>query len=393
INPHAEINPEKAYRLQVWDYDLPLRNCDYRQYLQKAVAGFQQKYPNIQVELRFLDLVNGPAEMEQALERGDPPDLYCSAFTIPRFNLKYQIPVGPYFEQVKLDSQYSMSIQRLVQVDGVLCCFPRWLRMKIWVGNRPLLTAAGLDADQINKNGWTWSQLFAIKDKLPAGTFSITGNFIPLGVMRQILPNNCYVEQTGQSGWNWLQQLKETQRLPDDFNSNMFERFITGKVMLLAGVTPRAAQVVGERLIQKGAGWEPVVLPAPELSKARMVHAVEPGVICVFRNPRRRGGSDHLTAAVKLGEFLSRYQDTTPWEEMMVIPATRSGIRKWEQNQGGSRQYVAALECMVNRNSMAVVKTGEAYQENVAAILHQYLTGKVTHDQTIQKLKEEMYCD
>lgn len=390
INPDAQINPEKTYRLQVWDYDLPLRNCNYRQYLQKAITVFRQSYPNIQVELRFLDLANGSAVLKEALDRGDPPDVYCSAFTLPRFNLKYQIPVGPYFEKDDLDNVYPENIQNLVRVDGVLCSFPRWLRLKIWVGNRRLLTATGLDADQILKEGWTWNQLFAVKARLPAAAYSVVGEFIPLGIMRQILPDNCFVEQKGQPDWSWLQQFKETQRLPDDFNSNMLGRFFSGEVMLLAGVTPNVAQIIEKRLVKKGAGWEPVVLPAPELTKGRAVHGVEPGVICVYRNPRRRGGSDHLAAAVKLGEFLSQYQDTTPWEEMMVIPATRAGL---EQKQADSRRYVAALQYMVTHNSLTVVRTDKAYQENVAVILHQYLTGKISRDETVEKLKEEMYCD
>ncbi|HEY8463385.1 MAG TPA: extracellular solute-binding protein [Bacillota bacterium] len=392
INPNVQIDPVKEYCLRVWDYDLPLKNCNYRQYMQKAVADFQKIYPNIRVELRFLDLLTGHGQLEAALEQGDPPDLYCSAFSVPHFDLDYQIPVGPYLKTEELENAYPLSIQKLVQVDGVFSYFPRWLRWNLWVANRSLAEAAGFEVNKIQQQGWTWTQLFAAKDKYPATVYSMVGNVIPMEVLRQILPNGCFVERQGESSWEWLQQLKESQRLPEDFNSNMLDRFLSGQVMFLAGISPIMLRVIRERLTQQGAAWEGVALPVPELSKGRAIHSVEAGVICVYRNRKRKGGSDHLAAAVKLGEYLSTYRDSSPWEELMVMPAARQVTLKWLQKQE-PEQYPAVLEYMLNHNNLTIINIDESYREKTAALLLKYLTGKINREETIQQLKAEIYCD
>jgi maltose-binding protein MalE len=103
-NPKAMINFKKSYHLQLWDYNWPIKDSgiQYRAYLQQAIRDFQKTYPNIHIEIRLLDLINGPTQLEQALKKNNGPDVYCSAYMIPKFNFKRQIPVGFYLNKKEI---------------------------------------------------------------------------------------------------------------------------------------------------------------------------------------------------------------------------------------------------------------------------------------------------
>ena len=77
LNPKAKINPKRQYKLTLWDYNWPVKNGseDYRFFLQKAVGRFQTLYPNIDVEIKLLDILSGHEEMAQALKTGELPDV------------------------------------------------------------------------------------------------------------------------------------------------------------------------------------------------------------------------------------------------------------------------------------------------------------------------------
>lgn len=392
VNPRATINPDKDYSLQVWDYDLPLQSCNYRQYLERAIEGFRKRYPKIKVELRLLDLTTGPAELEAALQKGDPPDVYGSVFALPQYDYKYQVPVGPYLEGTKLDTLYLPQVLKLVSISGVLCYFPRSVRLNIWIGNRSLMEAAGLPITEIQRNGWTWAQLFAAKEKYPSGAYSMAGQVIPYEIMRQILPHGCFVEREGGGpAWDWLETLKNTQRLPEDFNSNMLGRFLSGKVMLLAGVKPFLFKALRERLVREGAGWEAVALPPPGLAVAKQICPVEVGGFSIYRNPKRGRGSDRIAAAVQLGKYLSQYPNTVPWEEMQVLPAGLPAMERWRRSKTVGEG--AVLDSMVKRGGLSNWKTPSVYPEHVSMILLQYLAGKVSRESVIERFKTEMLCD
>jgi hypothetical protein len=386
INPSVKVDPTQEYHLRLWDYDWPLAGGNYRDYLKKEVRGFNQLYPRIKVEIRLLDLLTGPDELARALDAGRPPDVYCSALTVPEFDLKYQVPVGPFLPAQTLQSRYFSGIRRLTEIDGVQCFFPRWARVEGWVGNRNLLEQAGCPISQIQTQGWRWTDLLSLKAQARE-SFVVVGKVIPDAVLDKILSGQAPDRAAGE--WRLLRQIREARILA----TGMLEDFVAGRVPLLAGVKPIVFRRLRERLVQSGQDWEPVYLPAPSGWPERRVEPVELGVISVYHHPRQ-GGYRQVAAAIKLGEYLSRsLADQAPWEELMLIPAARNSAVNWFKKTFETGATFRVWEAKLTRDEWCRAEITSYRREKATLTLQGYLTGKFSRRQAIARLREEMNTD
>jgi hypothetical protein len=374
INLKAKIDPEKTYHLRLWDYDWPLLKSGYREYLLGAIAEFKKTYPNINVEIRLMDLLTGSKEFSKALEAGRPPDLYCSTFDIPQFDFRYQIPVGPFVDRNVEKPLYFKSLTRLVTRENVQCFFPRWARLKIWIGNPALLARVGLDPKQLQEEGWNWEAIFNSAVKLPQGHYPLVGNLLPNRLVDRLLS-----DEDG-SEWQLVERIKERCKFPAGFHSDMAGHFMTGRAMVLAGVQPIVFRKLREIQQQQSMRWEAVCLPAPVWEKAAAAGAVDLGVIGVYRQ-RYHGGDERVAAAVKLAEFLSVYPVTIPWEELMVVPAARKAALIWSQNVSAAIGDVSPVVRALDRlRAAGRAEDNESGLERVNAF-HDYLLGKITRQE------------
>jgi hypothetical protein len=386
INPNVKVDPSQKYHLRLWDYDWPLAGGNYRDYLQKEVRGFNQLYPRIKVEIRLLDLLTGPGELARALETGRPPDVYCSALTVPEFDLKYQVPVGPFFQAKTLRRLYFSGIRRLTEIDGVQCFFPRWARVEGWVGNRNLLEQAGCPISQIQRQGWRWADLLSLKAQAPEG-FVVVGKVIPDTVIDNILTRR--TSDQAEAEWRLLRQIREARILA----AGMLEEFVSGRAPFLAGVKPVVFRRLRERLARSGRDWEPVYLPAPSGWPGRWAAPVELGVVSVYHNPRQ-GGYRQVAAAIKLGEYLSRsLVDQAPWEELMLIPAARSSAVTWSEKTFATRETFRVWEAKLTRGEWRRAEVASLRREKAILTLQGYLTGKFSRRDAIVRLRDEMNCE
>jgi hypothetical protein len=379
INLNSKINPQKVYHLRLWDYDWPFLKCGYRNYLLGAIAEFQKTYPNIKVKIRLLDLLTGSQELNKSLRAGRPPDLYCSAFNLPEFNFGYQIPVGPFADRASAQPAYFAALSRLLTVEGVRCYFPRWARLEIWVGNSALAELAGLDMQHFREEGWNWDALLKAGLKLPKGCYPVVGNPLPDSFIDRLISRDDGPE------WRALKRLKEGCRFPAGFSSDMIGNFMTGRALFLAGVQPIIVAKLRRLQLWGRADWEAVCLPAPGWGAAKPVTTVELSVISVYRQ-KFHCGNDRVMAAMKLAEFLSVYPVTTPWEELMAVPAARKAALIWSRNISGVTGDVSPLLKALDRSDAAVrVEDGKS-RVALTSLLHNYLLGKVSPRQ----LKDEI---
>ncbi|MCL6589900.1 MAG: extracellular solute-binding protein [Firmicutes bacterium] len=401
-NPRARINPKKLYHLKLWDYEWPVnqKQGGYKAFLQKAVADFRKVYPNIEVEITLLDLLKGPQQFTQALQSGLAPDVYCSAFTIPPFDYQRQIPVGFYLKKEEMEAYYP-SLLNLTLRHDIVCYFPRWTTPGIWAGNRQLLEKAGLSPVQLQQQGWSLSTFWDTASKTPPGVFLLVGNPAYNGFFTQLAGGFTASKsgtfqlnglKTGSTRVNYtidqLAGLITRRKIPPDFDSNMMGHFLAGKSMFLAGVRPVLFRFLKERATANQSAWDPVLLPPPSPLWPKQLLLVENSVIGVYRNKFTRG-NDQLTAAVKLGQFLSMYRNVTPYQEMMAIPAVKANARLWKMKLEGLGAGCSFLMNLIEKASLIDLGTAPDYQETVYPVLRDFLAGKITKEIAAARLISE----
>ncbi|TCL73219.1 ABC-type glycerol-3-phosphate transport system substrate-binding protein [Hydrogenispora ethanolica] len=386
LDPRARIHPKKTYHLTVWDYDLPLQRQEYQDYLRRAIRRFQESYPNIRVELKLLDLLDGEKQLAQALRTGDLPDVYCSLYQVPSFDYRWQIPVAPFLTQAEL-RVFDPTLVKMMSVAGLQCYFPRWTAPVVWIGNRSALEKAGIAVDAIQQTGWTWEDLLQAYERKPGGyRFAAIGG--DSGFLGQWVMENR--RQSGKAamaaGLELLERLVRARALPLDYASNAVGRFLNGNTLVLAGARPWLYQFLKAKAPAAAAAprVEPVLLPGPYRRGGAAWLPVENGVVTVYRNRRTRG-EDQIAAAVRLGYFLSTYADSRPWQELMVYPAAAEPRRDWERSAG--REYplgpLLSRTALVNQNR----PTGES---PAAQSLDDYLTGKKSREELLGQLEGEL---
>jgi hypothetical protein len=389
VKPNVAVDPSRRYQITLWDYDWPLAGDNYRKYLQTQIAAFNQRYPNITVKLRLLDLLTGPAQLAAALRRGAPPDVYCSALTTPGFDFKYQVPVGPYLAPRVRKERYFPGIARLTELNGVQCYFPRWVRPELWVGNRRLLERAGLAIARIQAEGWNWEDVLKLRARIPAENYLAVGKVIPEGILQKI-GSQGQINDTAGAEWALLRKIRDSKGIPSDGGLQMIEYFCSGQAALLAGVKPIIWRYLRTRLARTGAAWEAVILPAPARSKAQTAPPLELGVISVYRRPRL-GCWEQVAAAVKLGEHLSRCSgDRRPWVELMVIPAARIAAADWARRSGMGEKILKIMEPGLVGGNWCLPLPDQARLRQIEAVLQQYLSGQLSQAATVKCLRTQV---
>lgn len=391
-NPNVKINPKRNYVLRLWDYNWPIGEgaLSYKAYMEQAIARFQKEYPNIRVELTLLDFLTGPTLMGKALQSNNAPDVYCSAYGTPGFNFKRQVPVGPFLKRVEREVYLSFLI-RLTSQTGILCDFPRWVAPGLWIGNRSLLESAGFSIAEIQEHGWTWDDLIAASNRIPAGKFMLVGNPGPNGFFPQLVANgyttgseNYWSEHGVTVAVDFLDTMVQKKLIPNDFDQNMIGRFMAEQSLLLAGVRPSLYAYINQKQIINKTGWTPILLPVPVRSHSKEVLLVENSVISIFRN-RKTTGDDHIAAAVRLGQYLSTYENTYPWEQMMVAPASKNNFSNWLKKAPFNGKIIAQLFYQAQVSHLQLVP---GYQEKVYPVLLELFTKKISSTEAKDRLSK-----
>lgn len=383
VNYRAKINPKKNYHLRLWDYGWPGpdEGAWYRNFMEAAVRDFEKENSNIRVELSLLDFSEGPAIFAEALAAGRAPDVYCTAYEIPEFSYEWQIPAGIFLKPEE-SAVYYPRLRKLVTMDNYLLMLPRWSVPGIWVGNRSLMEKEGLSVEQIQKVGWSWRDLSGIgKPTKPV----CIGNLSANGFLPQLL--SIYPEKS-ESNIRHLGEILNLIKGPAsrgyDYEGNMFQLFLSGRVMFIGGVRPKIYEFLNEKAGRMKTGWEPVILPIPA-DVPRLVLPVENSVIGVYRH-QKTGGDDQVAAAVKLAYFISTYQQIDPWRRLNVIPAVPDLARKWAADFGADPAL--RLVEWFNEAELHNIKVFPGYQTAVYPGLKNFYSGKSDLDEMERIIQE-----
>ena len=390
IDPRTAPDPKRFYTLQFWDYDLPLGSpaggsgSGYRQYLDRAVAAFQTQYPRIKVVITLLDIVAGPARLAAALRQNTAPDVYASAFQIPPVDDRRQIPLGVFLtpEEVR---EYPLSLRRLVQQDQCLWALPRWTAPGLWSGDRELLEKYGLVVSQLRATGWTWEQLAALGDRLPAGQALLAANPAANGFFRQLAANCEPAPEQVNAAWNGqsagavlelLARLGNARPTIPVTSYDFLTRFYKGRALILTGTRPLFLPLLRAKMPRLA------LIPVPGRVAGLRNVVSENGVLSVYRNQRTRG-DDQIAAAVKFARFLSCYGEVAPWLQMMVVPAAKNAAALWREKAGAliGAAEAAYLTAVTQEANLQNLNELPGYQAQIYPALLDFLAGRTTPDQ------------
>lgn len=395
-NPGAVVKPDREYRLRLWDTDWPvLAPNEYKVYLENMVRDFQQIYPNIKVDITLNKFGAGLEQLAAALKSNSAPDVYCSVFQIPDFDNKRQIPVG-FWLKPKEKEAYFPEVRKLVSRFGVECCFPRWTVPSLWVGNQYLWNLSGYPVVRMQKPGYSIDELKAASQKLPKGKYALAGNLGHNGLFTDLAVNSS--TGTGLGGnflpsngvaesLNHLNELIGQRKTAADFESNMLGRFLAGDVLLLGGVRPIVYRFLKHKLAETPGQkhCKPILLPSPGMGRKRFL-VTENGVVCVYRN-RYTAGDDHITAAVKLGHFISTYEKTKPFQDMMLIPAARKSAGRWCRELRPVIGDVSFLTELIENGTLLNLPDYQVYQREIYPVLQEFFARKTSLENVRERLK------
>jgi hypothetical protein len=385
INYRAKINPKKNYQLKLWDYKWPGPEGDnwYQPFIHNVVADFEREYPNIKVEINLLDFQSGSEEFIKALALGEAPDVYCSAYDIPKFNYRRQIPVGIFLKPEELNVFYP-GLKKLVTFNNYQLTLPRWSSPGIWIGNRKLMEKVGLSVDKIQKQGWRWQDLTALNEKTAP---VCAANYGANGLLSQLLATTSDNRSLSDIGrvLDIISFINGPLPQKSDYEANMLQLFLSGKTLFLGGIRPIIFDFIKQKVIERGIPWEPVLLPVPTEKAGRFIQPVESSVIGIYRHKMTKG-DDQIAAAARLAYFISIYRQTTPWERLKVIPAVPTIAERCVTKLG--KEYYGYLTYWLNWGDIVKIETGQRYYEEVYPGLKDYLNGKINRQEIEGIIKE-----
>ena len=393
-NPNAKIKLNKTYRLQLWDTEWPLQQWSYKKYMQRVLIDFQKKYPNIKVKLTLLDLGDSSYQLSKALKSNSAPDVYCSAFTIPNFDLKHQIPVGLFLKPAE-KLVYYPQVLKLTRLYGVECYFPRWIIPTVWVGNRFLLESMGLSTTQMQQQGYKLADLLHHSSKLLQNKYLLVGNLGFNGLFSDLVVNynhsvsgspHFLTEDGIHFVLNHLDSLRIKQKIPVNLESNMMDYFTKGNSALLGGVRPIIFQRIKTRFSESPEAFpcDPILLPSPAISPKQYT-LTENGVIGVYRN-KLTDGDDHISAAVKLGQFISTYTETGPFKEMMLLPAAQKTAICWSNELKPIIGDLSWLRQSIEQTELLNLPDYTLYQQKIYPILLDFFNHKLSVAETESRI-------
>lgn len=332
----VELDPSARYVVRLWEYDYPTGPGEepYRQRLGRLLGEFGRQFPNIQVEVEFLDFAGGPLRLEEALAAGTPPDLYGRWWEEREIVHPLQVPVRPYLTRDEANGYHPAAWQAVARA-GQLWGWPRWLLPHLWLGNREALAAAGFSPAALGSapgDGWEWGELATLSPGI-----NDSGRFL-LELLLAAGPFSTTEESPAGTAEQWTARLKEADELlarlrerglPDDpveRAARLLNDFPRGRLALAAGVNPALVQW----LIQKGnpEGTRQVLLPIPGPPGNPGRPVVSTADLLVFRQVRYQGDR-HTQAAIELARFLSRCPAGGVPGSFLAVPAYLEELAGW----------------------------------------------------------------
>lgn len=342
IRPHAPVDPERAYRLVLWEENVVLSGAGttYRSFLEERIKAFQEIYPNVTIDLELLPPGEAANRLEGALASGQPPDVYGSL--APRlFDRTYQIPVELFVPQRRGDEPLFLpSAWEALTAEDHVWGWPRWVRFITWAGRRSLLAGTGMDVDQAAHQGWTFPQ--ALESLAQAGGGQLPGLLVhpqepELFRSLMVAGGHGLMLQGGSLAWSpeaiteaaaFLLAARNRTHMPRNLETAARERvarFLHGTAGVITPVRPELAA----HLLRTVPKEELVLLPPPRPEGNPFHVPADVAAYLVFRQSPYQG-DDQTRLAMELARFLIQSKDAWVSAQFPAVPALVGDHPIWE---------------------------------------------------------------
>lgn len=341
IRPHAPLDPERTYRLVLWEENVVLSGAGttYRDFLEDRIKAFRETYPNVTIDLQLLPPGEAVNRLEGALASGQPPDVYGSLS--PRlFDRTYQIPVDPFLPRSRGDEPFFLpSAWTALTTEGHVWGWPRWIRFTTWAARRSLLARTGLDVERAAHEGWTFQQ--ALESLAAVGDGRLPGLLVhpqEPELFRSLMMAGGHGQmlQEGSLAWSpealaevaaFLLAARNQAHMPRNLGMAARERvarFLQGRAGVITPVRPELAA----HLLRTIPGEELVLLPPPRPEASPFHVPADVAAYLVFRQSPYQG-DDQTRLAMELARFLIQSKDAWVSAQFPAVPALAGDHPIW----------------------------------------------------------------
>ncbi len=362
------LDPSTRYTLRLWEFRYPVGPVlpfeeggeRHLEKLMATLAAFRQAFPNVSVEVTLLDFCEGDRQLAQALDAGDPPDVFASWWDWPLPAHELVVPVAPYLHADE-HALYYPAAWGPASRQGEPVAWPRWLCPLVVAGRREVLAEVGLDVSVLWSEGWDWNDLLeaAVQACRPGARRGLHYGLVAPGgeaVLRWLVGSQGADLFTRgpelERALDWVRSAVDAGAMPTGpaADDRAVAAFVAGEAAFLLGAGPAlACHLAGMP--------EVVLLPVPGFPGLPEVRPVAVTQLVVFRQ-RRFKGLEHTQAAMELARWLSRSPELFPRGSVLGVPAFQpdpspevrpaldalTGPATWCPGQGYSPERYRALQ-------------------------------------------------
>lgn len=416
IDPMTEINPNRRYEVVLWEPELFLPGSGtspQREAVLQAIRELSHIYPNISVEVVFIDPDELPARLQEALDAGVPPDI-AGTMIGHRFDTPLQIPVSPFLSEIQRADLSAPAIAG-VSLGDTMWAWPRWITLDLWLHHADVagftISSGALDDDTflsraqaVQPDGHLLAYN-AFDPRLFAGMITATtghGLFDDTGTL-------LWTEDVMLQAATFLHHLRQEKLIsaqPDQASRTRLESFWEHQA---ASVAPVNHLLLHHAFTRVGE------LTHPEESDAvtRHTHSVlavtsppyfgdhlvgVSGYVAGYAVFRREphAGDDHTRAVMLVADHLSRRLGLWQASRLLAVPAHPSSLPKWANGTGLPAVHTTALVALAERltppsadRHLARLET-EALDQVIAPKLFDLLAGRLEPQSFVEAVRREL---
>ncbi|OCL26423.1 hypothetical protein U472_10500 [Orenia metallireducens] len=385
IDPEITIDPNKGYHISYWDYNLLIgQDEDYNQFIKEVIEEFNTKYPNIKVTYKLLPFSTGEQKLREALELGNPPDIYHDIFSRRLISEELQIPVNLLFREGDQGSYNQLGISALTY-DNKIWGLPNWLLPQIWVGNQRMLDVSKINLAKIKAQGWSWDEFCqsAIKIKGLQDDSYIVFNPYNSEIFYQLLDtmdnnNLLSVEDSSLNRevlvtiFTFLDKLRKEKVFPRKINK-MNKRLVAGFWEGEAGMIAPVNIFLLNNLLKRNLKERYIdltLLPIPSNSKEHKV-PIKVISLLLFRQEEYQG-DDHSKAVYQFAKFINQEKSLYLAQRLKVMPAYIPLQDIWQEKVSLSTNLKEEIISYINRGNYRRITSKYSLESKLRQIIDKH---------------------
>lgn len=408
IDPMTEINPSRRYEVVLWEPDLFIPGsgtAQQRQAVLEAVRELSRIYPNISVEVVFVDPAELPDKLQEALDAGVPPDI-AGTMLGHRFDTPLQIPITPFLSEVNRADLAAPTIAA-VSLNDTMWAWPRWITMDLWLHHASIggsaISSGALDDDAFIERSQAAQHVLAYNaydPRLFAGIITATsghGLFDESGTVQ-------WTEDVMLEAASFLYNLRQPQ--PEQASRSRLERFWEKQATAVAPVNhlllhhafTRVGELTHPEATDATTGDTHSVLAVTSPPYFGEHLAGVSGYVAGYAVFRREPhvGDDHTQAVMLVADHLSRRLGLWQASRLLAVPAHPSSLSKWAIGSGLPAVHTTALVALAERltppsaHRHIAVLEAEALDKVIAPKLFDLLAGRLEPQSFVQAVQREL---